>query len=101
MKVQRFIITSLLSLLLTGCANSSFMLERGESSYKKQDYRQAFLRLEPVAKAGNQDAQYAIAYMYYYGQGVVEDRRQAMNWMKESAKQGNSDAIKALSLLGN
>jgi len=75
------------------------MLERGETSYKRQDYRQAFIRLEPVAKAGNMDAQYAIGYMYYYGQGVVEDRTKALGWMKKAAEQGNSDAIKALSML--
>lgn len=84
---------------MVGCAGSNFMLERGESSYQRQDYRQAFLRLEPVAKAGNKEAQYALGYMYYNGQGVVEDHQQAYKWLQLAAEQGQVDAIKALSML--
>ena len=84
---------------LTGCGSSNLMLERGENSYQKQDYRQAFLRLEPVAKAGNKEAQYALGYMYYNGQGVVEDQQQAYKWLQLAAEQGHVDAIKALSML--
>lgn len=84
---------------LVGCGNSNFMLERGQNSYQKQDYRQAFLRLEPVAKAGNKEAQYALGYMYYNGQGVVEDQQQAYKWLQLAAAQGQVDAIKALSML--
>lgn len=97
--VKTIILYGFVALSITGCAASSFMLERGESSYKQQDYRQAFLRLKPVAEAGNKDAQYAVAYMYYYGQGVVENRELAQKWMQRSAEQGNVDAIKAMSIL--
>lgn len=85
--------------LLSGCGASNFMLERGQSAYERQDYRQAFLRLEPVAKAGNKDAQYALAYMYYNGQGVIENQREAIKWMTLAANQGQTDAIKALSII--
>tara|TARA_B110000879_G_scaffold177914_1_gene232760 strand:- start:611 stop:913 length:303 start_codon:yes stop_codon:yes gene_type:complete len=93
------IIALFITALLSGCGASNFMLERGQASYERQDYRQAFLRLEPVAKAGNMDAQYAIAYMYYNGQGVVENSQQARNWMQRAADQGQMDAIKALSII--
>jgi TPR repeat protein len=97
---MKIITISLLSfLLLTSCANSRFQLERGIESYQRQDYRQAFLRLEPVAKAGNPEAQYALAFMYYYGRGTIEDRQAALKWMQTSAQQGNQKAAKALSII--
>ena len=64
-----------------------------------QDFRQAFVRLRPEAEKGNPEAQYAIGYMYYYGQGVIEDRRKAWNWITLSAKQGNPDAQAAMAIL--
>jgi TPR repeat protein len=93
-----FIFVSIM-MLVTGCANNQFMLDRGIKSFKEQNYRQAFLRLEPVARAGNAYAQYALGYMYYNGQGVVEDKNKALQWMRLSASQGNQDAIRALNLI--
>ena len=93
------ILALFITALISGCSASNFMLERGQASYERQDYRQAFLRLEPVAKAGNMDAQYAIAYMYYNGQGVVENPQQAQAWMQRAADQGQLDAIKAVSIM--
>lgn len=87
------------SLLVIGCANSGFMLERGKKSFQEQNYRQAFLRLEPVAEAGNAEAQYALAYMYYYGQGVVENKKLAKKWMRLAASKGNQDAQRGLKLI--
>jgi TPR repeat protein len=88
-----------LLMALSGCGGSKFMLDRGQDSYERQDYRQAFLRLEPAAKAGNKEAQYALAYMYYNGQGVIENQQEAFKWMQLAADQGQTDAIKALSML--
>ena len=38
--------------------------------------------------------------MYYYGQGVVENRRQAWYWITMAAKAGQSDAQAAVKILG-
>lgn len=86
---------------LTACGNSKFLLDRGIESYQEQNYRQAFIRLKPVAEAGNAEAQYALGFMYYYGQGVIEDRKTAVEWFQKSAMQGNLDAIKSLKLIEN
>ncbi len=99
---MRSIFTPLLLLCimtLTGCGAKNFMLDRGKTAYERQDYRQAFLRLEPVAKAGNMDAQYALGYMYYNGQGVVENQQKSLKWLQLAANQGQVDAIKALLLI--
>ncbi len=85
-----------LSLLsLTACAMSSLNLREGIHSFKEQNYRSAFIRLMPEAEKGNPEAQYAIGYMYYYGEGVVEDRKKAAKWINKAAAAGQTDAIVA------
>ena len=81
------------------CATHTYNLEHGIESFKVQDYRQAFIRLLPEAKAGQADAQYAVGYMYYYGQGVIENRKKARYWIERSAAAGNESAIAALDSL--
>lgn len=84
---------------LSSCASQAMLLQRGKRSFEDQNYRQAFIRLKPLAQAGQPDAQYAVGYMYYYGQGVIENKSAAIYWMKEAAKQQQTDAIAALKLL--
>ena len=83
-------------LLLQGCAMRGLNLREGIHSFQVQDYRQAFIRLKPEAEKGQPDAQYAVGYMYYYAQGVVEDRKKACYWIALAAKAGQPDAIIAL-----
>ena len=90
----------LLMSFLTSCGSLSHLnLNEGIHSFEVQDYRQAFIRLRPEAEKGQLDAQYAIGYMYYYGQGVVEDRQKACFWINKAANAGQPDAIKALKLI--
>lgn len=85
--------------LLSGCIGSRMGLSEGIRSFQVQDYRQAFIRLMPEAKVGNRDAEYAIGFMYYYGQGVIEDRKKAWYWIRCAAKAGQPDAIQAMKIL--
>lgn len=85
---------------LSGCASNGMNLREGIRSFQVQDYRQAFIRLMPEAEKGHPDAQYAIGYMYYYGQGVVEDRKKAWYWITCAAKKGQADAQQAVKILG-
>jgi len=94
--VLAFIVVSFLS----GCATSGLNLREGIRSFQVQDYRQAFIRLKPEAEKGQPDAEYAIGYMYYYGQGVVEDRKKAWYWITHAAKAGQTDAQQAVKILG-
>jgi TPR repeat protein len=87
---------------LTACSVGSFNsinLREGISSFKKQNYRSAFVRLMPEAEKGNCDAQYAVGYMYYYGEGVTEDKKNARKWIIRAAEGGQKDAIAAAKLL--
>ena len=78
---------------------NSLNLREGIYNFKQQNYRTAFVRLMPEAEKGNPDAQYAVGYMYYYGEGVVEDKKKAAKWINKAAKAGNQDAIEAAKLL--
>ena len=85
--------------LLSACMNSAMNLREGIKSFQVQDYRQAFIRLKPEAQKGTPEAQYAVGFMYYYGQGIIEDRRKAWYWITEAAKNGNQDAKAAMVVL--
>ena len=86
-------------MLLSGCVTSGYNLSEGIKSFQVQNYRQAFIRLKPEAEKGQADAEYAVGYMYYYGQGVVEDRKKAWYWINCAARAGQLDAIAALEIL--
>lgn len=84
---------------LAACSMNSLNLREGIHSFKQQNYRSAFVRLMPEAEKGNCDAQYAVGYMYYYGEGVVEDKKKAAKWINRAAVSGQKDAIIAAKLL--
>lgn len=83
--------------ILGGCKTTN--LQEGIESFRVQDYRKAFIRLKPEAERGQPDAQYAVGYMYYYGQGVVEDRKQAWYWINQAASVRQKDALAAVQIL--
>jgi TPR repeat protein len=87
-----------IALLETACLYD-LSLREGIASFKAQDYRQAFIRLKPAAERGNRDAQYAVGYMYYYGRGVVENRKKALFWIQHAARAGQLEARKAMTVL--
>ncbi len=96
----RWLIVALSSCLSSCSAINYLNLQEGIRSFEVQDYRHAFIRLKPAAERGQPDAQYAVGYMYYYGQGVVENRTKALEWIKRAAKAGQPDAIEALRRAG-
>lgn len=98
LRVKLLFFICLLS-LLSGCMTSAYNLRAGIKSFQIQNYRQAFIRLIPEAEKGQRDAQYAIGYMFYYGQGVVEDRPKALYWINCAARKGQPDAIEAMRIL--
>ena len=43
----------------------------------------------PLAEEGNADAQANLGFMYQYGQGVLQDFKQAIAWYRKAADEGN------------
>ena len=48
----------------------------------------ALKQLELLAKKGDAAAQYNLGWRYEYGEGVVQDKREAAKWYRKAAKQG-------------
>ncbi len=55
--------------------------------------KQAAQLLTPLAIAGNSAAQVRLGSLYYLGQGVPEDEKQAIFYWKKAAGQGSADAM--------
>lgn len=86
-----------LSFIATSCVTLN--LDDGIANFRAENYRHAFIKLKPEADKGQPDAEYAVAYMYYYGLGVTENRKQAWLWMNRAARAGQVQAITAIKLL--
>ncbi len=72
-------------LLWAGAARAGYpeaieLIERGE-------YEAAYQELLPLAEAGDANAQFHLAFMYDYGQGVARDPATAAEWYRRAAEQ--------------
>jgi TPR repeat protein len=81
-------------LLIVGCGGVSFAQDfaLGAAAYQRGDYATAFREISIVAEQGNADAQFILAAMYFKGQGVTQDYREAAKWTRLSAEQGQRGA---------
>ena len=84
-----------LCLIITPLAWGDY--QDGRKAYNRDDYAVALKELLPLAEQGHAGAQYFIGYMYYKGQGVGQDGKEAATWFRQAAEQGE---IKAQYLLG-
>ena len=53
-----------------------------------EKYQQAFPACKRAAEQGHAEAQYNLGVMYQNGEGVQEDKREAVKWYRKSAEQG-------------
>lgn len=95
----RLLLVIILIPMVSACITRSLNLREGIQSFRAQDYRRSFIRLVPEAEKGQPDAQYAVGYMYYYGQGVTENREKAWYWINRAAQAGQPDAMTAVQIL--
>lgn len=61
--------------------------------FESGDYKKAAALIKPLAEAGDAVAQHRLAVMHFYGRGVPEDEKAALEWARKSAGQGNVDAM--------
>ena len=73
-----------------GAARAGFA--EGATAYNNRNYSLAYKEIEPLARAGNKDAEHLLGLMYYMGRGVPQDYKQALNWHRKAALKGKSDA---------
>ena len=70
-------------------------LERGTRAFENGDYTTARQELEPLAQAGNGQAQYVLGFMHALGRGYPQDFVVAHKWLDVAARGGNADAPQA------
>jgi len=66
--------------------------QKGFAAYKAGDYATALQEWTPLAEAGDEVAQYNLALMYDYGEGVPQDYAEAVKWYRLAAEQGHTKA---------
>ncbi len=71
----------------TGAAGAD--LDDGIGAYKRGDYAAARRVWAPLAETGDREAQYFLGHLYAEGQGVVQDRAEALYWFRAAAAQGD------------
>ena len=67
-------------------------LEQAHQALEAEEYVKAMSIFEPLAIAGNTDAQFQMASIYYLGSGVEQDFNRAFDWYRRAAEQGEADA---------
>ncbi len=67
-------------------------LDDGIAAMRGKDYPTAVRLLEPLARAGNAQAQVRMGLLYFHGHGVRESDGEAKRWFEQAAKQGNAEA---------
>lgn len=73
--------------------------EEGSEAYRKGDYAAALAIWEPLADAGDPNAQYAAGYLHQNGLGTEENTTRAALLYDDAARQGDRDAQYALGML--
>ena len=78
-------LTFLLSLTFLFLFSSSSVVfaddfQDGVDAYKRQDYKTAYKLFLPLAEQGYAAEQYNLGMMYYHGQGVPQDYKEAVKW---------------------
>lgn len=86
-------------LLISGCAHHDGA-HHGGHDFAAKNYGLTYEQVREAAQDGDADAQYALGYMYYYGQNVTRNGKQARFWIAKAAAQNHQQAIRALKMMG-
>ncbi len=89
--MKRFVALCLMAVALaTAPAFADF--QDGFDAYEKGDYKTALREFLPLAEQGDSVAQYNLAVLYHFGEGVPQDYKEAIKWYTLSAEQGDETA---------
>lgn len=85
--------TTAAALLLLGCAPAATFRDGANA------YESTYLRKLASAERGDPEAQNAVGFMLYRGDGVAVDRLQAQRWFEQAAAQGSARARRNLAYI--
>lgn len=83
---------AILYLVLIGSVAHADALQDGQSAIHRKDYPAAIRLLDPLAQAGNAQAQLRMGLLHYHGHGVRENDALALAWFEKAARQGLAEA---------
>ncbi|SKA16439.1 Sel1 repeat-containing protein [Enhydrobacter aerosaccus] len=89
------LLISLILLFGTSFAAAQSLEERmrtAAGAYERNDYATAIAIWRPLAEQGNAEAQTLLGAMYWSGEGVPRDHREAARWYLRAAEQGYARA---------
>lgn len=88
-------------LALSACSTDRDAHHAKKHNRDAQNYSLTYEQVREAAQDGDADAQYALGYMYYYGQNVTRNSNQARFWIRKAAAQHHQQATKALKMMGS
>ena len=68
------------------------MMVTSMHAYAEGNYVIAYNEFKILADVGYRNAQFSLAMLYYNGEGVIQDYKEAMKWFRLSAEQGHTKA---------
>ena len=91
---------TLATLLIFSCATAwAADFDKGLAAYKAGDFATALAEFKPLAEQGDAIAQYNLALVYQFGEGVIEDDKEAAKWYRLAAEQGYAAAQSRLGFM--
>lgn len=82
----------LCALLLPLAPATAQTLQQAQEALARRDWAGALRQLQPLAQAGQAQAQLQLGLLHYHGQGVAEDNAAARTWFDRAARQGLAEA---------
>jgi TPR repeat protein len=76
--------------LLEKITKTPLIIQEALKSYDLQDYEKAFIQFSQLAEQNNTLAQEYLGDMYYMGEGVKINQKEAAYWYEKSARQGSN-----------
>ncbi|HOY70214.1 MAG TPA: tetratricopeptide repeat protein [Methylotenera sp.] len=95
---KSLLLTTALAIMLLLSMPSRAGLEEANSAYNNKDYKTALREYLPLAKKGNDYAQFKVGELYFEGKGVLQDYEEGYKWLTKSAEQENPLALAMLAV---
>ena len=99
MQIIRSIILALGFVAAGGVAAVGQDFGKGLVAAQSGDFATALKEWSPLAGQGDAGAQTSLGFMYYNGDGVVQDYAEAVKWYRLAAEQGDAYAQYALGVM--
>lgn len=89
----------LLLFIVISIPAAAYDITSAMKAYESGDYETAHKQLSFLATNDIPEAQYNLAFMFYGGEGVNQDDRQAIYWFEQAAKLGHAPAQDTLAYM--